>query len=82
MSESEQVTGEVERLQQALDESYAKFRANALAEWQRRHPEGDPSDACVRVRIRQIRPQQTLSLDKPSAGVNTPATTARVDDFI
>ena len=58
LSEDERVTSEVEGLQRALDESYAHFRANALAEWNRRHPDGDPSDACVRVRIRRTRPQR------------------------
>jgi hypothetical protein len=54
-------TGEIEGLQRVLDQSYARFRASALSEWQRRHPHGDPSDACVRVRIGQSTPQQTLT---------------------
>ena len=61
MREDERVTSEAEGLQRALDESYAQFRANAMAEWQRRHPDGDPSDACVRVRIRQTRAQRALA---------------------
>lgn len=50
-SGTEGATSEVEGLQRALDASYSEFRERALAEWQRRYPSGDPSDACVRVHI-------------------------------
>ncbi|CAN5507706.1 hypothetical protein BH20VER3_BH20VER3_23850 [soil metagenome] len=42
---------EVRGLGQALDCCYAQLRERAQDEWQRRHPEPDPSDACIRVRI-------------------------------
>ncbi len=58
-SGNEHAAREVEGLQRTLDESYSQLRERALAEWQRRYPQGDPSDACVRVRIGQHR-QQTL----------------------
>ncbi|MEO7168175.1 MAG: hypothetical protein ABI787_07915 [Spartobacteria bacterium] len=47
----------VQELKQVLDQSYAKMRSEACREWQRRHPHGDPSDACVRVRIAGNGPQ-------------------------
>ncbi len=59
VSGNEPAASEVEGLQRALDKSYSQFREKALAEWQRRHPLGDPSDACVRVHIGQHR-QKTL----------------------
>ncbi len=48
---SEQTQG----LRRALDRSYAQFRERARAEWERRNPNGDPSDACVQVRIEDPR---------------------------
>ncbi len=58
---SENEAGEVQGLQRALDKRYAEFREKALAEWQRRRPGGDPSDACVRVRIGPNGRQQALT---------------------
>ncbi|HXA09738.1 MAG TPA: hypothetical protein VNW28_07125 [Chthoniobacterales bacterium] len=43
---------EVEGLRRVLDQSYAQLRERARAEWQRKHSDLDPSDACVRVCIR------------------------------
>lgn len=42
---------EVEGLRRALDQAYARVRERARTDWERRYPHGDPSDACVRVRI-------------------------------
>lgn len=54
-------SSEVQGLRRALDRSYAQMRERALAEWQRRRPANDPSDACVTVRIRgTVRPQPAL----------------------
>ena len=50
-SEEEQAENEINALQQALDETYARLRRKAQAEWQRCFTGRDPSDACVRVRI-------------------------------
>ena len=61
VSEDGHATSEVQGLRRALDQSYAQFREKALAEWQRRHPNGDPSDACVRVHIAPNGRQQALS---------------------
>ncbi len=61
VSKDEHQAGEVQGLQRALDKSYAEFREKALAEWQRRRPSGDPSDACVRVRISPNDRQQALT---------------------
>ncbi len=47
----------VQELKQALDQSYTKMREHACREWQRRHPDGDPSDTCVRVRVAQDNPR-------------------------
>lgn len=60
-NESEHEAGEVQGLQRALDKSYAQFRAKALAAWQRRHPSGEPSDACVRVQIAPNARQRALT---------------------
>ncbi len=62
VSENEHEADEVQGLQRALDKSYAEFREKALAEWQRRRPGGDPSDACVRVHIAPNGAQQTLTV--------------------
>lgn len=61
MTENEDAASEVEGLRRALDKSYAQFREKALAEWQRRRPDGDPSDACVRVHIAPNGRQQALT---------------------
>jgi hypothetical protein len=42
---------EVQKLQEVLDKSYAQMRERACMEWQDRCAGGDPSDACVQVRI-------------------------------
>lgn len=43
---------EVQEFEEALDRSYARFRARAALEWQRRGGGlSDPSDDCVSVRI-------------------------------
>jgi hypothetical protein len=42
---------EVQKLQEALDKSYAHLRERARMQWQRRCAEADPSDSCVQVRI-------------------------------
>lgn len=34
-----------------LDKIYERLRERARAEWLRSYPDGDPSDACVSVRI-------------------------------
>ncbi|HEY3663319.1 MAG TPA: hypothetical protein VGL24_09235 [Chthoniobacterales bacterium] len=52
---------EAQGLQRALDQSYAKLRTRAMAEWQRYHTGRDPSDACVRVRIGPDGRQQALT---------------------
>ncbi len=43
---------EVEGLRRVLDQSYAELRERARVKWQDKHSDPDPSDACVRVRIR------------------------------
>ena len=53
LGESEHARNEIQGLRRALDKSYAQIRERAQAEWQRRYAGGDPSDACVRVRIAQ-----------------------------
>ena len=42
---------EVQKLQEALDKSYAQLRERARMQWQQHRAGGDPSDACVHVRI-------------------------------
>lgn len=43
-----EMTGGLER---AIDLSYQRLVGTARAEWERRFPGKDPSDACVKVRI-------------------------------
>ena len=54
-SGNENAANEVQGLRRALDKSYAELREQARAEWERKHAGHDPSDACVRVRIRDDR---------------------------
>jgi hypothetical protein len=61
LSENDHAASEVQSLRRALDKSYAQLRERAQAEWQRRCAGRDPSDACVRVRIRQDGRQQALT---------------------
>ena len=42
---------EVQKLKEALDRSYTQLRERARTQWQQRCAGGDPSDACVHVRI-------------------------------
>ena len=55
-SGNENAANEVEELRRTLDKSYAELREQARAEWERKHAGHDPSDACVRVRIRRSGP--------------------------
>ena len=61
LSENDHAASEVQSFRRALDKSYAQLRERAQAEWQRRCADRDPSDACVRVRIRQDGQQQALT---------------------
>jgi hypothetical protein len=50
-SGDENAAATIEGFQRALDQSYARFRELARAEWQRQNAGPDPSDACVHVHI-------------------------------
>jgi hypothetical protein len=57
---SRAAASEVQKLQEALDKSYAQWRERASREWQRRCAGiTDPSDACVTVHI-ESSPQYVL----------------------
>ena len=43
---------DIETLRAILDRKYAQLRERAEAEWKRRHLGAEPSDRCIRVRIR------------------------------
>ena len=47
-----QAGADLESLRAILDRKYAQMRERAEAEWKRRHLESEPSDGCVRVRVR------------------------------
>ena len=57
-------------LERALDRTFDRLRQNARRQWERQFPRGEPSDACVTVRINT--PPARKSVAVRSAGILTP----------
>ena len=59
--ENRDVSEEVQKLRETLDQSYRQLRERARLEWRRRCAGAEPSDACVRVHIGR-RPPHALEV--------------------
>ena len=54
MSTQNPALAEIKEFDKSIGQAYEKLVRTARVEWERRFPGGDPSDACVSVRIRSV----------------------------